>query len=414
MFRMTASHAQWPLESDPIFAISGRAKAAQAELGRENVIDATIGAIMDDEGKLLCFDSVYDVLKSLPNEKIAAYAPIAGTPDFLTAIEAACFAEYRPESYIRSIATPGGSGALKIGIWNYTEEGDDILVGDWFWGPYKTISEEGKRGLRTYELFTEEGGFNLKGFEESYTKLVDDQKRALTIINTPAHNPTGYSVSDQEWDQIIEILKNLAKKDPENRLTLVVDTAYIDYAGKGTDQRKFFKKFENLPENLFVMIAFSMSKGYTMYGQRIGAAIGISSLEEVATDFYFSASHTARANWSNGNRGAMETLSAIHSDPSKQKAYADEKEVCIQLLQKRGAAFVEAAKEVDLEILPYIDGFFVTMPYSNPKALQEKLTEQNIYTVALGRGVRFAICAVDENVCKKAPAMIKKAIDELA
>lgn len=414
MLRMTAPHAQWPLEGDPIFAISGRAKAAQKELGKENVMDATIGAIMDDEGNLLCFDSVYDVLKSLPNEKIAAYAPIAGTPDFLTAVEKACFAQYRPSAYIKSIATPGGSGGLKIGVHNYTSEGDDILVGDWFWGPYKTITEEGKRGLRTFELFTQEGKFNIPEFEKAYTKLVEDQKRALTIINTPAHNPTGYSVSDQEWDQILDIFKKLAAKDPENKLILVVDTAYIDFAGTGTDQRKFFKKFENLPENIFVMVAFSMSKGYTMYGQRIGAIIGISSNEGVVEDFFYSASHAGRANWSNGNRGAMETLAVIDQSPEKLALYEKEKEACKILLQKRGAAFVKAAKEADLEILPYIDGFFVTMPYKNPKALVEKLTEYNIYTVALGRGVRFAICAVDEATCAKAPAIIKKAAEELA
>lgn len=413
MFRMTAPHAQWPLESDPIFEISGKAKAAQAALGRDKVMDATIGAIMDDNGKLLCFDSVYDVLKSLPNEKLAAYAPIAGTPDFLKAVEKACFAEYRPDAHIRSVATPGGSGGIKVAVWNYTSQGDDILVGDWFWGPYKTITEDGGRGLRKFELFDANNKFNIKDFEEKYTKLVEDQKRALVILNTPAHNPTGYSISDEEWDQILAILKNLANKDAENKIILLVDTAYIDYAGKGTDQRKFFAKFTNLPSNLFTMVAFSMSKGYTMYGQRSGALIGISSEEGIVEDFFFSASHAGRANWSNGTRGAMETLVAIDSDPEKLAAFEKEKEACKVLLQKRGTAFVNAAKEAGLEILPYIDGFFVTMPYKNPKALQDKLVEYNIYTVSLARGVRFAICAVDEAVCAKAPAIIKKAVDEL-
>lgn len=414
MNRMTAQHAQWPLVSDPIFEIAGRAKAAQAKFGKENVVDATIGAIMDDEGKLICFDSVYDVLKNLPNEKLAAYAPIAGTPEFLEAIQTITFAEYKPDAYTRAFATPGGSGGLKIAVWNYTDLGDDILVADWFWGPYKTISEDAGRGLRTFQLFDENNNFNIQDFKEKYTKLVEDQKRALVILNTPAHNPTGFSISDAEWDQVIEIMQNLASKDEENRIILVVDTSYIDYAGKGTDQRKFFAKFSKLPKNMLVMVTASMSKGYTMYGQRIGAIIGISSSEDIVEDFFFSASHAGRANWSNGTRGAMETLVAIEKDPAKRAAFEEEKEACKVLLQKRGAAFVNAAKEVGLEILPYFDGFFVTMPYKDPKALQEKLTEYNIYTVALARGVRFAICAVDESVCAKAPAIIKKAVDELA
>ncbi|MDO4711839.1 MAG: aminotransferase class I/II-fold pyridoxal phosphate-dependent enzyme [Peptostreptococcaceae bacterium] len=412
MIRMTAEHAQWPIEDDAIFAIAGRAKQAEEKFGRENVINATLGAIMDDDGGLVCLKTVYDELKGLPNARIAAYAQLAGQPEFLTAIEKACFAEHRPNGHIRSVATPGGTGGIKHAVWNYTNEGDDILVADWFWSPYKTISEEGKRGLRNFRLFNEEGGFDIRDFDEKFTQLVKDQKRALTIINTPAHNPTGYSLSDEEWDKVIEVLKKNAQ-DKENKIILVVDTAYIDYAGEGTKQRAFFKKFEDLPENVFVMIAFSMSKGYTMYGLRMGALIGISSVEDIAVDFYYGCLHAGRANWSNGTRAAMETLIEIDKDDAKLKAYEDERNHWRDVLRNRANVFVKAAEEVGLEILPYRDGFFTTIPYHHPKQLVEKLTESNMFAVALKKGVRFAICAVDEKNCAKAPAIIKKAMDEL-
>lgn len=412
MIRMTAGHAQWPIEDDAIFAIAGRAKAAQQKLGRENVIDATIGAIMDDDGNLVCLESVYGELKALPNPRIAGYAQLAGQPEFLTAIEKACFAEHRPNAFIKSVATPGGTGGIKHAVWNYTNEGDDILIADWFWSPYKTIAEEGGRGYITHQLFNEQGGFNIADFDEKYTNLINKQKRALAIINSPAQNPTGYSLSDEEWDQVIDVLKKNAQ-DPENKVILLLDTAYIDYAGEGTERRAFFKKFENLPQNVFVMIAFSMSKGYTMYGLRSGALIGMSAVEDVVTDFYYGCLHAGRANWSNGTRGAMETLIEIDKDPAKLAAYEKEKNYWKDILRKRANAFVKAADEVGLEILPYRDGFFTTLPCSDPKKLAEKLTEANMFTVPLKLGVRFAICAVDEKGCSEAPAIIKKAIEEL-
>ncbi len=413
MIRMTAEHSQWPIVNDPIFEIASRAKAAQAKFGRENVINATLGAITDDAGNLVCFDTVYRLYKNLPDALIAGYATIEGQADFLTAIEKACFAQYRPQGFIRSVATPGGTGGIKHAVWNYTNAGDDILVADWFWSPYRTIAEEGGRGLRTFRLFNERGGFDIEDFEAQYTKLLEEQKRAVVIINTPAHNPTGYSLSDEEWDQVLAILKKLSQ-DPENKLILVVDTAYIDFAGQGTDQRAFFKKFENLPQNLFAMIAFSMSKGYTMYGQRSGALIGISSCEDIAEDFFYACLHASRANWSNGTRGAQELLIALDKDAEKLAAYEQERNEWKNILQKRAAAFVKSADEVGLEILPYRDGFFTTIPYHHPKKLVEKLTEKNMFCVALQKGVRFAICAVDENVCAKSPAIIKSATDELA
>ncbi len=412
MIRMTAAHAQWPIENDAIFEIAGRAKKAQAELGRDKVIDATIGAIMDDDGNLVCLDTVYTELKNLPNARMAAYAMIEGQPEFLTAAEKACFAEYRPKGFIRSVATPGGTGGVKHAVWNYTDEGDDILVADWFWSPYKTIAEEGGRGLRTFRLFNEQGGFDVKDFEEKYGELIREQKRALVILNTPAQNPTGYSLSDDEWDQVLAVLKKLAE-DKENKIILLVDTAYIDYAGVGTERRAYFGKFGDLPENIFVMIAFSMSKGYTMYGFRSGALIGISSVEDIAIDFFYSCMHASRANWSNGTRSAMETLIEIDRDPAKKAAYEKERDHWKTVLQTRAEAFVKAAAEVGLEILPYRDGFFTTIPYHHPKKLVEKLTEKNLYAVALRKGVRFAICAVDMPNCAKAPAIIKEAMDEL-
>ena len=69
---MVADHAKWPEKDDPIFAIAGKAQEASKKDGSENVINSTLGALMDDEGKLIAFDSVFDVLKNMPNEEIAA------------------------------------------------------------------------------------------------------------------------------------------------------------------------------------------------------------------------------------------------------------------------------------------------------------------------------------------------------
>lgn len=409
---MVADHARWPIANDPIFEISGRAKNAIAEFGKENVIDATLGALYDDEGNIICMKSVYDELKNMPNEKIAAYAPLAGTPGFLKSLETACFGEYKPDAHIRAVATPGGTGAVKHAICNYANTGDSILVGDWYWSPYATIAEEIGKKIETFTLFNEEGNFNIASFKEHFEALMKKQKRVLTILNTPAHNPTGYSISDEEWDEILNIFKEAAK-DENNRVVLLVDTAYIDFAGIGLEKRSFFKKFSNLPENLFVMIAYSMSKGYTMYGMRSGAAIGISSNEDIAIEFQYSCMHSGRANWSNGTRGAMEVMSSIYADPAKLSAYLEEVKETKQLLQDRAKIFVAEAERIGLKTLTYRDGFFITIEHPEPKKLMEELTKQNLYLVSLKKGIRFAICAVSGEKCKKAAGIIKNTIDKL-
>ena len=45
-------------KEDKIFGISNRAKAMIAEQGKEKVVNATIGALLDDDGNLIVLSSV--------------------------------------------------------------------------------------------------------------------------------------------------------------------------------------------------------------------------------------------------------------------------------------------------------------------------------------------------------------------
>jgi aromatic-amino-acid transaminase len=409
--KMAAEHARWPAKDDPIFTIAGKAKEAETLYGKENVINSTLGALMDDEGVLVAFESVYDVFKGLPNQEIAGYAAIPGMPDFLDAVVDVFFADYKPEAHIRAIATPGGTGAVKHSIWNYTNVGDEILTSDWFWTPYQTIAEEGGRSIVTYPLFGGDGKFNLEGFKSRFKEIINKQKRLLTIINTPAHNPTGYSVSDEEWDSIIELLKAEAE-DQEKRIIVLVDAAYIDFAGKGDERRAFFAKFSNLPPNIFIIAGFSASKGFTMYGLRNGAAIGISSEKEIVDEFFSACLHSGRANWSNGTRGAMTTVAKIMQNKALYERYVEEKDYYKQVLRKRADAFVENANVIGLELVPYRDGFFISIPCKNPFEVSKLLIEKHIFVVPLAKGLRFAVCSVSEEKCKKAPQIIKEVMDQ--
>ena len=410
MQSMAAKHSIWPREKDIIFDLSGRAQRAEKNIGRENVINATIGALMDDYGRLITLDTVYSEYKNLENAEISAYAALEGQPDYLEAVKKVVFKDYMPNSYIRAVASPGGSGAIKLATWNYTNPGDEVLTSDWFWSPYVSITEEIGRTVGTYELFDENNNFNFKSFKKEFLRIADKQERIFTILNTPAHNPTGYSISDNEWDKIIGLSKEVAQ-NKEKKIILFVDIAYIDFDSDDNASRMFFEKFSNLPENVLVIVGFSMSKGFTAYGMRMGAAVCITSSENVAEEFYYACVHSCRANWSNCNRGAMAILSNIVNNSEKFKKYNEEKNTYKEMLKRRANAFVEEAEKVGLDILPYRDGFFVSIPCENSREVCEELTKDNVYMVPLKAGLRFAVCAVNENKCKIAPSIIKNALE---
>ncbi|MBP2635695.1 MAG: tyrB [Firmicutes bacterium] len=390
---LAATHAKGKFAVDKIFGASAAANKDAAQYGKDKVVNATIGAILDDKETLVCLPTVEKIYRNLPINEVINYAPIAGLPDFLEAATNLSFGDNRPEAYTSAVATSGGSGVLHHTIANYTEIGDTLLTSDWYWGPYKVLCQDALRKLDTYTLFDEKQNFNIKSFESKVTELLAKQNNLVAIINTPAHNPTGFSLSDSDWDSVLDVVK-AAAKDQSKRLVLLVDIAYIDYAGEKNECRTFMKKFSNLPDNVLIILAFSMSKSYTMYGQRTGAMIGVSSNKDVIKEFADINQFTSRATWSNINRGVMHMLATIYNDKAIMSQVEKERSEYYALIRERSNIFVREAKAANLHMLPYIAGFFITVPANNPDAVCDKLHEDHIFAVPLAKGIRIAVCAV--------------------
>lgn len=407
---MAASNAIGKNLSDAIFGASAAAKAATAKFGAEKVTNATIGAIIDEQEKLACIPTMEKVFRALPMTDVIDYAPIAGLPDYLNAVVDLTFAAQKPDGYVAAVATAGGTGAVHHAIANYSEIGDEVLTSDWFWGPYNALCREGGRKLATYQLFDEQQNFNIGSFENKVSELLGKQDSLLIIINTPAHNPTGYSLSEEDWSQVLDVCKAEAKKGTK-KISILVDVAYIDYAGEKNETRKFMKQFGGLPDNMLIMFAFSMSKGYTMYGQRTGAIIGLSSSKSVIDEFSQIVKFSSRATWSNINRGAMTVLTKIQQDASLLAQFEKEREELYQTIRQRGAIFMEEAAACKLNALPYKAGFFISIPAADPSAVCDKLHDDLIFAVPLKKGVRVAVCAVPIAKMRGMAEKIKKAHD---
>lgn len=407
-FSMVAKHVNNVRMEDKIFAANREATNTALQIGKERVVNATVGSILDEDEKLAVLPTVLDILRNLPAPEYAAYAPIIGTPDYLEATIKAAFNEYRPDGHIRAAATPGGSGALRQAIWNYSDIGDAILTSDWFWGPYKTLAEENLRKLAVFSLFDADKKFNLNSFEQKLKELLERQDSLVVLLNSPAHNPTGFALTYEEWEQVIELLRRAAEDDSK-RITLLSDIAYIDYAGSSKETRKFMSLFSGLPANLLVIVAFSISKSLTMYGLRTGAAICVSSDKDIAQEFSDVSEVSNRGTWSNGTRCGMKLLSDIMNDSELLRRVEAERNELMTLLEKRAGVFMQEAAAVELDTCPYKAGFFVTIPVAQPEESCNQLKKDHIFAVPLSRGIRLAICSVPLHKMNGIAAKIKAA-----
>lgn len=391
---MTASHAFGKGRPDPSFSSAGNAGAAIAKFGKENVVDATLGVLKDDEGNFLSLPTVEKIYRSLPADELMDYAPIEGLSAFLSAAKEFMFQGHQPKgTYTSGVATMGGSGGIRHMIYNYVDEGETFLIPTWHWGPYREMATEYHRKWELYEMFDENDRFNLKGMKEKALEILAKQNTLMAIFNTPANNPSGYSMTDEDWKEITDFFRQCAK-DESKKLIILWDMAYIDYAGDPHETRSFLKFFEDMPENILTAVAFSMSKAFSVYGMRGGALMCLTTSKEVADEFEQVNTYSNRTTWSNGARGVQKMLVDIMADSAVKEQIDKEREAARLMLANRAELFVKEAREVGLHILPYQSGFFITVPAKDTAGLADKLAKRNIFVIPLARAIRFAISAV--------------------
>jgi aromatic-amino-acid transaminase len=379
---------------DPIFALNKEASERRAR--GEAIVNATVGALLDDAGKLAILPTAARAVREVPEVEWAAYAPISGLPDFLRAASDDLLGRSPAlRECAIAAATPGGSGALHHAVKNFLEPGQALLTTSFFWGPYQTIADEADRRVVTSEMFRDEGGalaFDVGAFERALASVVAEQKRALVFLNDPCHNPTGYSMTDDEWRDLIDVMLAQGKNAP---VTLLVDVAYADYGAR--DFRASLARLEPLLGRCQLLFAYSASKSFTHYGLRVGAIVACVPDPKERASIAAALGYSCRGTWSNCVRGGQRAVTRLLTDPELSAAVKTEREALKALLLRRVAAFNARAKEARLRYPRYEGGFFVTVLCDDGPKEAARMRELGVYVVPQKRAVRVALCGVAES-----------------
>src|SRR6185437_5071618 len=293
---------------DPIFALN--AEARKRALAGEPVINATVGALLDDDGKLAVLPGVAEALRAVPTAVSAGYAPIAGPDDFLRAVVGDLFGDRTTSGWATGVATPGGTGALRLAVTSFLEPGQALLTSSFYWGPYQTIADEAERRVETFRMFDGQGRLDVADFEKQLARQREAQGRALVLLNSPCHNPTGYSFDADEQKAIAEVVAREAARCP---VAVLLDIAYARYGA--TVPRHFMDRLIDLGGQALVLLAWSASKAFTLYGQRVGALVAVhpEAFERVRLKNAFA--YGCRGTWSNCNASGMAAVTRVLSDP---------------------------------------------------------------------------------------------------
>lgn len=372
--------------NDPIFIWHGEAMRRKA--AGEDILNATIGALMNDDGTICTIPSVLETFRKHQTASVAGYAPISGLPAYREAVVQDLFGQGPLADQAVAVATPGGSGAVYAAVVNCLEPGQSMLVPNFFWGPYREITSHSGRALDPFTMFTADGTFDIEGMSAALDRHLATQGRALLVLNFPCHNPTGYTLGPDEWRRVTEAIGQAAKRGP---VSVLIDVAYMEYGGAAA--RGWVDSVSGLMRHATVLVAWTASKSMCQYGARTGAIVALHEDDAERTQLDNALGYTARSTWSNCSHIGQKAVTDLLTDPELSARVVAERAEIADLLQSRIDAFNDAAAAASLPVPRYDAGFFVTVFTKDQDRTAAAMREHGVYTVPIPGAVRVAVCS---------------------
>lgn len=371
---------------DPIFALNAEALARKA-VG-EKVLNATVGALLDDSGQLVVLDSVMELWRDLTALEVAPYAPIAGDPAFLKAL----VQRHWPSlgSAGAACATPGGSGAIALSMRNFLEAGQRVLTTAPYWGPYATMATENGLSLATAPWPEAGQPLDAAAWSGALQALLKAQGRVLLLLNDPCHNPTGRSLSSADRQVLADLLREASALGP---ITLLLDFAYLDYTCDSASVAAALADYAALGAEgrILVGASMSLSKSMTLYGARCGALAFPWSTDPA---LQAALTQSCRGTWSNCAKAPQSLLLRLAKDGKAQEHLAAEHRHWSEVLSARASALDVALVEAGMPPVHWQGGFFVCVPVPDPESACTQLKARGVFTVPLPEGLRVGLCGM--------------------
>jgi aspartate/tyrosine/aromatic aminotransferase len=383
--QLIASRSRFPMD-DPIFALNAEAQKRKAS--GKDTLNATLGALADDEGNLVLLETVKALWRELTPQEVLPYAPITGDPSYLRALVRRHWPNL--DGFGTGCATPGGSGALAISVRNLLEPGMQLLTAAPFWAPYATLAGEGGVEVVTAP-FPEPGQpLDAEAWLRAGTAIMDRQKRLLVWLNEPCHNPTGRSLSRADREAMMALLRKLSERGP---VTLLLDCAYLDYTADPAGVREALDQYAGLGEEGRVLVAasLSLSKALTLYGGRGGALVFPWTRDN---ELQAALGASCRGTYSNCARAAQSLMLRLEQDGKRLESLHAEHRRWSGVLDARAKALDTALKGQGLPGAPWVGGFFISLRAADPAAACASLREQGVYVVPLPDGMRVGVCGL--------------------
>lgn len=384
--------------------------------------DATIG-IARENGKPMFLPSVMQYFERLTPAETLTYAPATGRPDLRKKWREGLL-EKNPSLAGKSVSTPivtnGVTHALSLVGDLFVDRGDMVLLPDKFWENYELLfGVRCQAQLALYPFFNASGGFNVEALRQALATRAGSWKTVL-ILNFP-NNPTGYSLTRSEADQIITILRQAA--DEGRNLVVVTDDAYFGlFYGEDVLNESLFARLAGCHERILAVKVDGPTKEQFVWGFRAGmltfGARAFSSHEALYGALEKKVAGAIRSAISSGSQVGQSVLAKAMADPSLAAESQQKKEI-LQSRAKRVQEILQRPEYAKLwEPYPFNAGYFMCLKLKDLDAetfRKHLLEKYGVGVIADGeRDIRIAFSSVDIDGLEELYALLASAANDLA
>src|SRR5215469_16325818 len=306
-----------PVVPDPILGLMAAFRADPDP----RKVDLGVGVYRDEHGETPVLGSVRHAENALlAGQTTKTYVSSAGNVPFNQAMEQLVLGAAHPAftaGRVRSVQTPGGCGALRLGAELIRAVAPDAVVhvSTPTWANHVPLLSSSGLKLERYPYYDPAtGGVQFDAMTAALEQL---PARAIVLLHASCHNPTGADLSHAQWRELLGLVKR-------RQLVPFIDMAYQGL-GDGIEADAFGLRLfcAELPEVLF---AVSCSKNFGLYRERTGSLHLVCESIAAADATFTHMVRIARGIWSMPTDHGAAIVHAILSDATLSRQWAEEVE----------------------------------------------------------------------------------------
>ena len=384
--------------------------------------NATIGMATED-GKTMYLSPIMDMLNNLEPQEALTYAPSFGIMPLRQNWKSAIFTK-NPSLADKQISMPVVTNAITHGLSvvadMWVNPGDVIILPEKMWGNYNLIFSV-RRGAQiiNYELFNEEGEFNLAAFQSCVREESKKHDKIIIILNFP-NNPTGYSVTPKEADKIVEILVEISR-DGTNVLAITDDAYFGLFYNESVLKESVFARMMGRDPRLLAIKLDGSTKEDYVWGLRVGFITYGATFSGGSEKIY----EALEKKTAGAVRGSISNVSHLSQEimlkAFRSKVYDSQKQEKFNILKARAMKVKQVLKDPKYQSVwepyPFNSGYFMCLCLKTVDAeplRKHLLAKYGIGLIALGKtDLRVAFSCLEEGDIQELFDTLFKAIRDL-